>query len=446
MFEEIENFNQIEVRTVTEFTRDIRRLIEDKFPEVWVRGEISNFVRAASGHIYFSLKDDHSQVRCAFFRSKAQAVDFELTDGVEVEINAAPTIYEKRGDFQLVVTEMRKAGIGRLWELFEKLRKKLSAEGLFDESRKRSIPKHPAAIGLVTSPAGAAIQDVLRTLRDKAPHVKVVVYPSLVQGRGAGTQLANAVRVANARQEVEVLLVCRGGGSFEDLWEFNSEDLVRSVSECSIPVVSGVGHESDFTLVDFVSDLRCATPTAAASSAIYGYEDLGRRLINVARTISKSMTFTLNRMYQRLDFSSRNLLHPARRLNQKSERLSIFLQDLRRLMLQRLKFARIELKSLTRSMASIELPRVTKKDHLDRLSSRIHESIADKLKKNKSDVLAFETSLRHLDPRSVMKRGFSIVRDKKGRIIRDRVGLNKGDQLDVMLSNGTIGVKVDSID
>jgi exodeoxyribonuclease VII large subunit len=230
------------------------------------------------------------------------------------------------------------------------------------------------------------------------------------------------------------------------LWEFNSEDLVRSVSECSIPVVSGVGHESDFTLVDFVSDLRCATPTAAASSAISGYEDLGRRLMTVSRTISKSMTFTLNRMYQRLDFSSRNLMHPVRRLNQKSERLSIFLQDLRRLMLQRLKFARIELKSLTRSMASIELPRVTKKDHLERLSSRIHDSITDKLKKNKSDVLAFETSLRHLDPRSVMKRGFSIVRNKKGHVIRDRVGLNKGDQLDVMLSNGTIGVKVDSID
>ena len=269
--------------TVSELNRRVRELVEGALPLMWVAGEISNFTRAASGHCYFVLKDERAQVRCVFFRHKAARLDFEPENGAQVEVCALPTVYEARGEFQLGVETMRRAGLGALYEAFERLRKKLAEEGLFDIERKRELPPFPRAVGIVTSTAAAALRDVLTTLRRRMPSIPVVIYPAPVQGEGAGNKLAAAVRTASARAEVDVLIVCRGGGSMEDLWEFNSEALVREVARCSVPVVCGVGHETDFTLVDFAADVRAPTPTAAAALAVPDRAELGDQVSAWAR-------------------------------------------------------------------------------------------------------------------------------------------------------------------
>lgn len=238
-----ETFRQNPVISVSELNRRARGIVESGLPLQWVSGEISNFTRAASGHCYFSLKDAQAQVRCVLFRHKAARLKFELENGAQVEVLALPSVYEARGEFQLGIETMRLAGLGVLFEAFEKLKHKLDTEGLFAAERKRLLPDFPRAVGVVTSLAAAALRDVLTTLKRRMPSIPVVLYPAAVQGEKAGEKLAQAVRTASQRGEVDVLIVCRGGGSMEDLWEFNSESLARAVAQCAVPVVSGVGHE-----------------------------------------------------------------------------------------------------------------------------------------------------------------------------------------------------------
>ncbi len=241
-----------------------RLILERHLGLCWVSGEISNFTRAASGHCYFNLKDDQAQVRCVFFRHKAQHAGFALKDGLQVEVRATPSIYEARGEFQLNVEVVRLAGVGALYERFARLKARLEAAGWFAEERKRPLPAHPRAVGIVTSLRAAALRDVLTTLRRRWPALPVIIYPAGVQGASAAPELAAAIRTANARAEVDVLIVCRGGGSIEDLWPFNEEIVAQAIFDSALPVVSGVGHETDFTICDFVADVRAPTPTAAA--------------------------------------------------------------------------------------------------------------------------------------------------------------------------------------
>ncbi len=256
------------VLSVRELNLAAKQLIEGGLPLLWVRGEISNFVSAASGHWYFSLKDEAAQVRCVMFRHKSQYLDFKPANGMQVEVLALATLYEARGDFQLTLEKMRPAGLGALYEAFERLKAKLEGEGLFDAERKRDLPLLPKQIGIVTSLQAAALRDVLRTLANRMPSVPVLLYPVPVQGEGAGQKIAQAIRTASQRAECDVLIVCRGGGSIEDLWAFNEEVVARAIAASHIPVVSGVGHETDFTIADFVADLRAATPTAAAQAVV----------------------------------------------------------------------------------------------------------------------------------------------------------------------------------
>ncbi len=313
---------QASVITVSDLNRRVREIIEGGLPLLWVSGEISNFTRATSGHCYFSLKDERSQVRCVLFRHKAARLEFVPENGAQVEVCALPTIYEPRGEFQLGVETMRKAGLGALYEAFERLRKKLAAEGLFDEDRKRELPEFPGAIGVVTSPAAAALRDVLTTLARRMPSIPVVLYPAPVQGEGAGAKLAEAVRSASQRAEVDVLIVCRGGGSMEDLWEFNSEALARAVAQCSMPVVCGVGHETDYTLVDFAADMRAPTPTAAAAMATPDREELLEKLDDIADSLSLAARRLIENQMQRVDYLGRRLVHPGQRIETRFEQLS----------------------------------------------------------------------------------------------------------------------------
>src|SRR5665647_581533 len=255
------------ILTVSELNRMAREVLERSFPLFWVSGEISNLTRAASGHWYFSLKDAGAQVRCVMFKNRNAYLEWQPKEGDLVEARAVVTLYEARGEFQLNVEFLQRAGLGVLFEAYEKLRIKLEGEGLFDPARKRSIPAHSRQIGVVTSPDAAAFRDVLTTLKRRMPSIPIVLYPTPVQGKGAAVLIAAAINQASLRAECDVLIICRGGGSMEDLWQFNEEVVARAIAACSIPTISGVGHETDFTIADFAADRRAPTPTAAAEIA-----------------------------------------------------------------------------------------------------------------------------------------------------------------------------------
>ncbi|MBQ9724189.1 MAG: exodeoxyribonuclease VII large subunit, partial [Neisseriaceae bacterium] len=260
--------------SVSQLNAHARFLLEEQIGSVWVSGEISGWKPSVSGHCYFSLKDDNAQVRCALFKGQASRLDFAPKDGDAVELFGKVTVYEAGGSYQIIVQEMRPTGAGRLYAAFEALKKRLSAEGLFDTAKKRPIPTCPQKIGIITSPAAAALRDVVTTLRRRMPNIEIIVYPTAVQGKGSENEIAAAIHTANERREVDTLIVCRGGGSIEDLWAFNEEITVRAVANSALPIVSGVGHETDFTLCDFAADMRAATPTAAAELCSPDKEEL----------------------------------------------------------------------------------------------------------------------------------------------------------------------------
>src|SRR5471032_1908903 len=304
------------VMTVTALNQAVARLLERSFPLSWIAGEVSNFTRASSGHWYFTLKDDAAQVRAVMFRGRAQYAGFTPREGDKVEVRALVTLYGARGDYQINVEAIRRAGVGALYEAFLRLKEKLAAQGLFDPERKRAIPLFARTVGIVTSPQAAALRDVLTALQRRAPHVSIILYPTPVQGQQAPEKIAQAIRKASQRAECDVLLVCRGGGSIEDLWSFNDEDVAHAIAECAMPVISGVGHETDFTIADFAADLRAATPTAAAELAVTPRADWLNSLRADAVDLRRAMRRSLDDAAQTLDRHSRRLLNPAAQIGQ----------------------------------------------------------------------------------------------------------------------------------
>jgi exodeoxyribonuclease VII large subunit len=402
------------VFSVSELNYAAKQLLENNLPLLWVHGEISNFVSAASGHWYFSLKDEQAQVRCVMFRHKSQYLEFRPKNGMQVEVLALPTLYEARGDFQLNLEQMRPAGLGALYEAFERLKRKLEAEGLFAASRKRPLPVLPQKIGIVTSPRGAALHDILITLTRRMPGIPVVVYPTVVQGEGAGQKIAQAIEIANERAECDVLMVCRGGGSFEDLWSFNEEVVARAIAASAIPVVSGVGHETDFTIADFAADVRAPTPTGAAQLVVPDRAELRQRLQYLAQHLSRAALRRLERFAQQLDLLQRRVVHPAQRLQQQAQHLG----HLR----QRLYMARPKLEQSRRQQ--LELAR--------RLETAMHTL----LERRSASLRSLELHLVHLDPQQVLARGYSVVRDEQGAIVMDSAKVAVGVRLDITFAHG----------
>ncbi len=402
------------VLSVRELNSAVKQLIENGLPLMWVRGEISNFVNAASGHWYFSLKDEQAQVRCAMFRHKSQYLDWLPKNGMQVEVLALPTLYEARGDFQLILEQMRPAGLGALHEAFERLKQKLGAEGMFAAARKRSLPSMPRQIGIVTSPQAAALRDVLTTLRKRMPSIPVVLYPAPVQGEGAGQKIAQAIRLANERAECDVLIVCRGGGSIEDLWAFNEEVVARAIAASKIPVVSGVGHETDITIADFAADHRAATPTAAAQLVAPDRDELTQRLRNLSRHLARAHLRRLESAMQQLDYLQRRLVHPAQKMQQQAQHLHHLQRRLR--------------------MARPDLGRLVQRNQ--DLARRLNATMARKLEQGGSQLAAMQQHLAHLDPSRVLARGYSLVRDEKGRIVVDSAKLPLGSRLEISFAKG----------
>jgi exodeoxyribonuclease VII large subunit len=383
------------VLSVSELLRSVRDTLERRFPLLWVRGELSNLNRAPSGHYYFTLKDRGAQVDCVMFKSRAAALEAPLRDGMQVEARALVTLYEPRGRFQLTVESLRPAGLGPLYERFLKLKEKLEREGLFDPALKRELPRYPRCIGVVTSLAAAALRDVLTTLERRNKGVPVIVYPAPVQGEGAADRLSTMIARANRRAECDVLLLVRGGGSIEDLWQFNEERLARAIRASRIPVVVGVGHESDFTIADFAADRRAPTPTAAAELATPSRDEMLARVAESARGVSREMRRRLQYAMQALDGAARRLVHPAERLRNCQQTLAH--------LHTRLAFA---------------------------FGHRVHRSSA-RLER-------LQASLAGLDPTAVLGRGYSITRNADGVVLRDASQARHDEKITTRLARGSI--------
>ena len=432
------------VISVSELNRRARALVEAGFPLLWVAGEISNFTRATSGHCYFLLKDAQAQARCVFFRHKATLLDWHPENGMQVEVRALTTLYEARGDFQLNVETMRRSGLGALFEAFERLKKKLEQEGLFETSRKKPIPAFPLVIGIVTSPKAAALRDVLTTLARRMPGIRIVLYPVPVQGEGAGARIAQAIRSASARADADVLIICRGGGSMEDLWAFNEEVVARAIADCAIPVISGVGHETDFTIADFVSDARAPTPTAAAELASPSRAELLARLHALYRQLGRSADRLLEARMQQLDFLGKRLVHPGERIRNQTQHLAHLATRLKSSMAKVLDTSswRItELLGRLRGMRpDLDASALRQRD----LALRLMLGYARLLELHDVRLRRLGAHLEHLNPRSVLERGYSIVARNDGRIVRSAAEVQTGERLRLAFARGAALARVES--
>jgi exodeoxyribonuclease VII large subunit len=401
------------VISVSELNRRVKGMLEANFELRWVRGELSNVMRAASGHWYFSLKDSSAQVRCVMFRQRAQTVSFAPANGIEVEVRALPSLYEARGEFQLGVESMRRAGVGAHFEAFERLKRKLEAEGLFAAERKRGLPSFPRSIGIVTSSKAAALQDVLTTFKRRAPMIRIVIYPCAVQGAEAAGEIAAAISAAATRNEVDALLICRGGGAAEDLWSFNEEVVARAIvalqTQTTIPVVSGVGHETDFTICDFVADLRAPTPTAAAEMLSPDTGALLSRLQQQRQQMLRRQRQLLGARQQQVDLARRGLVSPAERIAQEHARLARFDSQLKRALLHAARQKMHQTQLLTQRLLALRPDVSMRRRHVAQLQSAITLGIQYTHQQRHQQLLRFGQALALLNPDQVLNRGYAMV-------------------------------------
>ena len=431
-----------DILTVSQLNQAVSRLLEKSFVSTWVRGEISNFTQAASGHWYFTLKDDSASVRAVMFRSRAAAIGFVPKSGESVELRGRVTLYEARGEYQLQVENMRRAGLGSLFEAFVQLKDKLAKEGLFAEENKRQIPTYPRAIGVITSLAAAALRDVLTAMARRAPHVPVIIYPAPVQGADAALQLRKALAQANDRQEVDTLLLVRGGGSLEDLWSFNDEALARDIASSLIPVVSGVGHETDFTIADFVADLRAPTPTAAAELVCGTRQALLDRTARAYRGMQDQFQRQLERLSQRVDRAAGAMVSPGQRLAHQSERLSGLAYRMTGAW-QRQSSLRLARYEKSQSRLNKLLPDLSSAHSaLDRVVTRMTQSQSKHLTRLAAQVDLAQAQLRALSPENTLARGYAIVRNAQGQIIRQAEQTQVGQPISVTLGKGELEATV----
>lgn len=435
--------SNIAILSVADLNRRAREFIERGFPLVWVAGEISNYTRAASGHCYFSLKDATAQVRCVCFRNKAALMGWLPENGMQVEVRVLPTLYEARGEFQLTVETMRRSGLGALFETFERLKRKLAQEGLFEAMRRKPLPAFARSVGVVTSPDAMALRDVLTTLARRMPGMRVVLYPTPVQGTGAGERIAQAIRTAALRAEVDVLIVCRGGGSMEDLWAFNEETVARAIVACTIPVVCGVGHETDFTIADFVADARAPTPTAAAELVSPNRDDVLARLGSLGARLARDIDRALNARMQHIDYLSRRLVHPGERVKAELRQLAHLGSRLRSAMAHRLEAAGWNLSALAQRLRE-GLPDIEAQSarHCG-LLVRLRHAQLRALQHHAARLARMRASLDHLNPLGVLARGYSITAKHDGRIVRAAADIAPGEGLRVTFARGSAQVRVE---
>ena len=439
----VQNPPQEAAITVSQLNRQVKNLLEQGIARVWVEGEISNLARPASGHLYFSLKDDSAQIRAAFFRQRQRGPTIGLKNGDQVLAFGRVSLYEPRGDYQLIVEQVEPAGEGALKREFDQLKKKLSAEGLFDESRKQPLPALPQRIGVITSPSGAAIRDIVTVLGRRFPSIPVIVYPAAVQGDAAPAELMAALATAIARDECDVLIIGRGGGSLEDLWAFNNEALARAIADCPIPIVSAVGHEVDFTIADFVADRRAPTPSGAAEIVVPDSADWLRTVNSLAARIARLGRRSIEDNAQALDWLNRRLLSasPVATVRQQRDRLRELSGRLSSVMRADLLERRQQL-----SMLAAGLLRQSPAVRIERLKAR-HQAASGRLRAATSRTLnelqhRLQLAMRGLNsvsPLATLDRGYAIVTDTaSGNLLTDAAHAREGDAIRAQLQHGEL--------
>lgn len=438
-----------DVYSISRLNREARSLLEGSFPLLWVEGEISNLSRPGSGHWYFTLKDEAAQVRCAMFRNRNLHIRFRPDNGMQVLVRARISLYEARGEYQIIVEHMEEAGDGALRRAFEQLKQRLQSEGLFNSEHKKTLPAFPRQIGVITSPTGAAIRDILTTLKRRYPALPVIVYPVAVQGAGSAVQIAAMLDAAARRKECDVLILARGGGSLEDLWSFNEEAVARAIHRCPLPIVTGIGHEIDFTIADFVADQRAPTPTAAAELITPNRYELHKHLQQQTGRLQQLLKTRLHQAEEKLRLLSRHLRDPRRRVQDWSQRLDESQLRMHNAIHHQLRHSRAHIMQLYSRLQQhnpvTRLQVYTKQ--LTYLQQRSHTAINHQLERKARALSNLGRTLDTVSPLATLDRGYAIVtRIRDGQILRSASQAHAGEQIRTRLSNGQLLCKVEKIE
>ncbi|MFT5131847.1 MAG: exodeoxyribonuclease VII large subunit [Gammaproteobacteria bacterium] len=443
-----DNLLSRDIYNITRLNREVRAVLEGSFPLLWVQGEISNLARPASGHIYFSLKDKHSQLRCAMFKNRLQSTKFAPENGMEILARANVGFYEGRGEFQLIIEHMEAAGEGALQRAFEELKQRLSKEGLFEEAHKQAIPAYPASIGVITSPSGAAIRDILQILNRRYPLASVIIYPVPVQGESSAQKIVDALHLAEKRRECDVIILSRGGGSLEDLWSFNEEIVARAIYENTIPIVSGVGHEIDFTIADFVADQRAPTPSAAAELVSPGTNEILNRLAQHEMKISRIMQYKLQLVTETLRQLDKRLPHPQRQLQNITQRVddvSLRMQQAIKSTFAHKRTNLLKISSEINHFNPLQLLQLNI-GKCQFLHEQLQNSLSHLLKNANTRIQHLAHALHTVSPLATLERGYAIVTyGDKNEIVRDADQLKSGDTIKTRLAKGEVESLVNSV-
>ncbi len=400
----INDFNSAEIKifSITEINKLVKELLRDNFPTIWVKGEISNFIEASSGHWYFSLKDNNAQVRCTMFKGKNNNVKWNPKNGDLIEAQCDIGLYEQRGDYQLNISSLQQAGLGKLFEEFNQLKQKLDQEGLFDEKQKKALPSYPNSIGVITSSDASVLRDVITTLKRRNKSLKIIIYPTPVQGKEAPEGIIDAIKIANQRSEVDILILCRGGGSIEDLWSFNNELVAREIFSSKLPIISAIGHQTDITISDFVADLRAATPTAAAEIISLSHEELLGNLEYFKSNLINIIQNKIEQLNQKIDFLEKALISPTQKIAKQYDSILAF-------------------------------------------KSRMQVTMNSQLEKYKEQIRSYKQNLDHLNPNEILSRGYSIILNQKKKIINNTSAMNVNDKIKIKFYEGNAEANITKI-
>ena len=440
------NNSERQIFSVSELNRTVRQLLETHLPLLWVEGEISNFARPASGHWYLTLKDGQAQVRCAMFRNSNMRVNFKPANGTQVLVRCRVGLYEGRGDYQLIIEHMEEAGFGALQRQFEILKQKLVSEGLFASEHKQEMPSSVRHVGVVTSPTGAAVKDILAVLKRRFPAIKVSIFATAVQGEQAAGQIISAIESANHQAQCDVLIVGRGGGSLEDLWPFNEESVARAMFASKIPVISAVGHEVDFTIADFVADLRAPTPSAAAELISPDGDDILRQFIGFEILLADAIARKTTTLAQRVDSLKKRLRHPGHKLQEQAQHLDHLDIRLRRAMNNRLQQQRQQMNTVQSKLARVHPGEAISHYHqlLAMYVKQMSRSVKQRIELSQSRTAQAMHLLDTVSPLKTLGRGYSIIRDNQGGVVKSVTGVSAGDKLKSQVVDGAIYFTVDS--
>ena len=432
--------DQRHIFSVSELNQFARQLLEEAFPMIWLEAEVSNLVQPSSGHIYLTLKDDKAQVRAAMFRGNNRHLKFKPRNGDQVLVKGRLSLYAPRGDYQLIIDTMEEAGLGALQRAFEALKNKLDQEGLFAEHHKKPLPEHPQTVGVITSPTGAAVQDILSVLKRRFPLLPVIVYPCAVQGDEAPQQIIRALETANRRRECDVLIVGRGGGSLEDLWAFNNEALARAIFSSAIPVVAAVGHQIDFTIADFVADVRAPTPSAAAEMLSPDQQELLARFQAYQQLLLEKMQNTLIRKQQLVEWYGKRLKHPGKQLEEQKQRLDLAETRLTAALQRRLRTLRDrhhhwhQRLTLQSPLRRLDLLRQT----LSRQEIRLYRGMEQQRRRCEQRLAHAARQLQAVSPLATLSRGYAIVKNDEQQIVRSVTAVKPGDIISTQLADGKL--------